>query len=303
MKSFNLQFARQIYKRGDNVSEYLRRQFNEKNNTPYIIEIVYDLQAGTYIKFANSNAKKLKLYIKEISKILNYYVPNNGSLLDVGTGELTILTHLLNSLEKTPSKVIAFDLSWSRLIKGKKYISKNLKNKKTKLDIFCANIENIPLYSKCVDTIISNHALEPNGKNLPYLLKELFRVAKKKIILFEPAYELADHKGKKRMNKLGYIKNISLNIKKLGAKLIDYVPIKNTFNHHNPTVCYVIEPPPQKNIKNQKKIIYTVPGTNFLLKKKSGFYVCDKVGLAFPIFKKIPFLRDESSLVVSAITK
>jgi len=302
MKFVDIQFARMIYKRGDNVTEYLRKKFKERENTSYIIETAYDLQAGTYIKFANSNSKKINLYTKEMSKILDNHLIDHTSLLDVGTGELTILTHLLNNIKKQPSKVLAFDLSYSRLTEGKKYISKHLKNKKTKLDIFCADIKNIPLHSKCVDVIISNHALEPNGKNLPNLLMELFRVAKKKIILFEPAYELADSKGKKRMNRLGYIKNISLNVKKLGAELIDFIPIKNTFTKSNPTACYIIKPP-KMNIKNQKDIIFTAPGTNFLLKKKFGFYLCEALGLAFPVFKTIPFLRNSNRLIVSAAIK
>ena len=93
--------------------------------------------------------------------------------------------------------------------------------------MLCADIKSIPLKSNSIDVIISNHALEPNGKYLSDLIKELFRVVKKKLILFEPSYELNSLKGKKRMDKLGYIKNIKSTVKNLGGSLVEIIPIKN----------------------------------------------------------------------------
>jgi ubiquinone/menaquinone biosynthesis C-methylase UbiE len=299
MKFIDLQEARKIYKKGNNVTEFLKKKFFKTHNTSEIIEIAYDLQAGTYIKFAKSNIKYFDLYTKEQSRILDDHFTNNNSLLDVGTGELTTLTYLLNHMIKKPSNVFAFDLSWSRLIKGKKFFKKNIKNKKIKLSLFSADIEFIPLHSKCIDVIISNHALEPNGKNLPKLLNELFRVAKKKVILFEPSYELNSIKGKKRMDKLGYIKNISSVVKKLGGNLIDIIPMKQALNPLNPTACYVINPP-RIRTKKINKVIFCTPGTDFLLKKDLDFYVSKEAGLAYPIFKGIPILKNSSNIIVTA---
>jgi SAM-dependent methyltransferase len=299
MKFIDLKDVRKIYKKNNNVTEYLKKKFYKKHNTSEIIEIAYDLQAGTYIEIAKSNIKNLVLYTKEMSKILDDHVLSNNSLLDVGTGELTTLTYLLNHMIKKPSKVFAFDLSWSRLIKGKKFFEKNIKNKKIQLSLFSADIELIPLHSNSIDVIISNHALEPNGKKLTKLLSELFRVAKKKVILFEPSYELNSIKGKQRMNKLGYIKNIRSVVKKLGGKLIDVFPTKYVNNPLNPTACYVIIPP-GKQIRKANKITFSAPGTDFSLKKELSFYVSKQTGYAYPIFKDIPILKNNSSVLVTA---
>lgn len=299
MKPIDLHDAWKIYNKGNNVTEYLKKKFFKSHNTSEIIEIAYDLQAGTYIKFAKSNMKYLDLYTKKLSRILDDHFTNNNSLLDIGTGELTTLTFILNNMIKKPSKVFAFDLSWSRLIKGKKFFKKNIRNNKIKLSLFSADIEFIPLHSKCIDFIISNHALEPNGGNLKKLLNELFRVAKKKVILFEPSYELNSSKGKKRMDKLGYIKNISSVVKELGGELIDIIPIEQTLNPLNPTACYVINPPIIKK-KKTNKIIFCTPGTDFLLKKELGFYISKENGLAYPIFKGIPILKNSSKIIVTA---
>jgi ubiquinone/menaquinone biosynthesis C-methylase UbiE len=147
MKYLDLQEVKYIYNKGKNITQYLRKKLNQKNNTSKIIEIAYDLQAGSYIKYAKMNVEKTRLYTNEISQILDQNIDNNQSLLDVGTGELTTLVQLLNKIKKKPSKIFAFDISWSRLYKGKKFFEKKIQNKKTKLSIFCADMKSIPLES------------------------------------------------------------------------------------------------------------------------------------------------------------
>jgi len=289
MKYLNLKEAKNVYKKGKNITEYLRKELNITNNTSEILEIAYDLQAGSYIKYAKLNSKKISLYTNELSQILNKHLNNKHSLLDVGAGELTTLTFLLNQIKKKPSKVFAFDISWSRIYIGKKFFEKNIKDKKIKLSLFCADIKSIPLKSNSIDVIISNHALEPNGKYLSDLIKELFRVVKKKLILFEPSYELNSLKGKKRMDKLGYIKNIKSTVKNLGGSLVEIIPIKNISNKLNPTACYIIYPP--KNFDNIKKdkFFFVLLGQIFLLKKSKIFMVLKKQVLYIQYLKKFHY--------------
>ena len=68
--------AIKIYKENKNVTEYLKKFFKKNHNTSEIIEIAYNLQAGTYIKFAKSNINKIKLYTEEISHILDNNIVN-----------------------------------------------------------------------------------------------------------------------------------------------------------------------------------------------------------------------------------
>ena len=183
MKFIDVLEAKSIYKKGDNVTQYLRTKIGSEENTSEIIEIAYDLQAGSYIENVNSNRTKAESYAAELSGILKQNLEPGDSLLDVGTGEITTLTLVLNEVDVQLSDIIALDISWSRLSVGIKFHKENRKTN-FPLRAFVADIKEIPLHEKCVDVVTSSHALEPNGKNLEALLLELFRITKKKLVLF-----------------------------------------------------------------------------------------------------------------------
>ena len=142
--------AKKVYKNGENVTNFLRKKFNKLVNTSEIIELAYELQSGSYIESAQQNWQQEQLYAKEISNILNMYSSDSDYLLDVGTGELTTLTLLLNNINVHFSEVFAFDVSWSRLKKGKKFFSDNKKNFNININTFVADIQAIPLQSKSI---------------------------------------------------------------------------------------------------------------------------------------------------------
>lgn len=298
MKFINLIEAKSAYQKGDNVKIYLREKFGSAINSSEIIEIVYDLQAGSYIDFANSNRNKAESHATELAEILQFHLEDGDSLLDVGTGEITILTLILNKLDINFSDILALDISWSRLSVGMKFYQENRKIK-FPIKPFVADMKEIPLHQKCVDVITSDHGLEPNGGNLEILLCELFRVAKKKLVLFEPSYEINTKKGKARMDKMGYIKDIKGKVSKLGGKLLDVISIKNIFNPLNPTACYIIEPPRQ-DIEHIKTIKFCVPGTSFELKLDGQYLSSRDTGLVFPIIDEIPVLKTSSAILATS---
>ena len=298
MKIIDALEAKMVYKKGKNVTEYLRAKFGIQHNTSEIIEIAYDLQAGSYIETVNSNRDKAEKYANELSEILSEHLESGDSLLDVGTGEMTTLTLVLNATNIELSDILAFDISWSRLSVGMKF---HLANRKHKFPLkpFVADIKAIPLYEKCVDVITSSHALEPNGNNLEALLLELFRVTKKKLVLFEPSYEMNSEHGKSRMDRMGYIKNIEGCVFKLGGKVIDVIPIQNIANPLNPSACYIIEPP-RHDIKYLEEATFCVPGTNFKLVHDGLNLFSKDTGLVFPILEEIPVLKTTSAILATS---
>jgi len=305
LNHFDILEAKKAYKEGKNITELLRLQKNIETNTSEIIETAYDLQAGSYIEYVTNNAIKSQAYTLELSEILCRHLNTNDSLIDIGTGEMTTLSHILTKLKIIPNKIFAFDISWSRIYNGIIYSKKILGEKYKIISPFVADINEIPLLDKSINITTSSHALEPNGGKLKELLTELFRITIDKLILFEPCFEINSEDGKKRMEKLGYIKNIDGVVEELGGKLIEKIIIKNTSNPMNPTVCFVIIPPLTKNKffktnKNESRF-FSAPGTNIPIKEFKEYYFSNQLGLCYPKIKNIPILKSNASILASSL--
>ena len=304
MSYFDIFTARECYKQGGNVTEHLRRQHGTKMNTPQIIEIAYDLQAGSYIEFLESNHDFCMRYSAQLTDILKANLEQNDTIMDIGTGELTTFSLILEEIHTKIAKAYAFDISWSRLSKGIQFAEKRLGDSTSKLVPFMANIETIPLPSKSIDITTSNHALEPNGGNLEMLMMELFRVTRKKLVLFEPSYETNCQEGKRRMDSLGYIKGLESVVAKLGGKVVDFTKLQITSNALNPTACFVIEPPEVEksllDLGDDNQPTFTIPGSNIPLSLSGNFLVSKESGLVFPILGGIPVLKRDSAILATA---
>lgn len=301
---FDILEAKKAYKDGKNITELLRLQKNIDANNSEIIETAYDLQAGSYIEQVLNNPIQASAYAAELAAILDSHLTENDTLLDVGTGELTTLSQVLCRLQNKPNKVFAFDISWSRIYKGMAY-AKEVIGVRENLIPFVADINEIPLLDKSINVTTSSHALEPNGGRLKELLSELFRITIDKLVLFEPCFEINSQEGKERMERLGYIKNIDGVIEELGGVLIEKIVIKNASNPLNPTACFVIAPPSQKEKFRNKvggnEFFFSVPGANIPLEKFEGYYFSKKVGLCYPILKSIPILKSSAAILASSL--
>jgi ubiquinone/menaquinone biosynthesis C-methylase UbiE len=305
-KYANLAGARDTYARGENVTEYLKKASGSDRNTPEIIEVAYDLQAGEYVKWTRANPDYTKAYSSEISAILNDYIDPAGSLLDVGTGEITTFSNIVATLETKPAATFGFDISWSRIFKGLDY-SKSVMGAEAfgTFTPFVADLHAIPLCDKSIDVTTSSHALEPNGANLRALLRELFRVTRKKLVLFEPCYEINSPEGRQRMDRHGYIKGVEAAVTELGGKLERMTPLKTVANPLNPTAAFVIEPPAAPNGASTPPPTppFSVPGTSIPLEKfGNNFWFSKDVGLCFPVLEQIPVLRENAAILASALS-
>lgn len=230
--------GREAYSEGRNVTQTLRDHLGTTQNTPDVIEVAYDMQAGSYVKFAQDELAFMKEYAAQLASHLDPHLEEGDSLLDAGTGEMTTLTHLVLALETKPSQVHACDISQKRVDIGRQYA------KDHGLDIpgIRAELGALPFEDDGIDIITTNHAIEPNGGRERDILAELLRVAKRKLVLFEPCYEIADEEGKKRMEHHGYIRGLAEHAEALGATVESVTPMEQVHNPLNPTACYVIRP-------------------------------------------------------------
>ena len=201
--------------------------------------------------------------------------------MDFGCGELTNFYTLIDNIKTKNKLFVAYDLSFSRILIGKNFLKK--KNKKIQLKLFSNNSIKIPLPDNSIDVVTSCHALEPNKNNVYKILKELWRISKKKLILLEPNNKLGDELIKKRFKEHHYILNLEKKIKKITSR---YKIINNEFNANslNPASIYILE----KNSNKTNKFNFLNPeNNNDILKKKLNFYYSEKTGQIFPIVDDI----------------
>jgi len=290
---------KKIYQEGKNISSYLKNKLNIAYNSDKIIEFSYDLQAGSYQNtWANPELQELyKLYTKEIADtILSTLTPT--SVLEAGVGEATTFCGVLDNLPKNIESY-GFDISYSRISFAKKWIEEK---KVENVNICIGNLFDIPFLDSSIDVVYTYHSIEPNGGNEETILKELYRVTKKYLILFEPDYEGTTKENKARMDSFVYCKDLKKTALKLGYNIVSEKKFINNLNANNPTLVTIIK----KNTENQAqeiKDIYACPKykTPLKLYKKSQAYYSEKSLLMYPIIDDIPCLRIENGILASKL--
>lgn len=287
----------QEYKNGKNISYEMKKEYQEENNTKEIIEMSYDLQAGSYIAgMKNKDYKKHKdAYSKELSKIIKKF-DKVKTVLEVGVGEGTTLSGVIQNLQK---KIIfyGFDISLSRLFYAKEWLrSLSLKNY-----FFCTgDLVNIPFLDNSIDVVYTSHSIEPNGGQEKEILQELFRVTNKYLILLEPAYELTNDDNRKRMDYHGYCKNLLGISESLGYEIVRHEIFEYSANELNPTAITVIK---KNSNKKSKKNPFACPLTKSKLEKHKDGYYCDESLSIYPIIDNIACLRLENKILFTKYKK
>ena len=139
--------CRAAYSNGENVTQLLRELAGAARNEESIIEIAYDLQAGTYCDAARSDLGRWRSYGSAIAEHLSPYLEGATTLLDCGTGELTTLVGVLDSVSHD-LEVLAFDISLSRLLVGREFADEMLGDAH-QISCFTATLGAIPLPDRC----------------------------------------------------------------------------------------------------------------------------------------------------------
>jgi len=295
--NYDLLGLKEAFKNGENITALLRQKTDI--NTSEAIEIVYDLQAGSYVDAIRDDDSFHSTFGREAAGYIDEYIQAGDVILDAGTGEMTILGFILQALKTEITKTYAFDISWSRIQKGREYAYERWADLFKKVELFVADMKAVPLPDNSVDVTITNHALESNGGSVDALLSELMRVTRRKLVLFEPCYELNSPEGQQRMDRLGYIKGLDQAVERLGGKLLERKKFDNIINPLNPTTCFVIEPP-VSGVQNNPA--FSVPGTSHLLDAKvDEFLFSNRVGVCFPVLKDVPSLKPANAILASSL--
>lgn len=287
----NLKEIQKEYKSGTNIIKFINGSRKAKNSSESIL-VSYDLQAGTYVDLAKNHLTYLNNYTSALAKEIDLLGSFN-SILEVGVGEGTTLAHLVSKFKKKPKTILGFDISWSRIKYANNYLLKNsIKNSQ----LFVGDLFRTPLMNDSVDIVYTSHSIEPNGGREKESLRELYRITKSYLILLEPSWEFASRDGKKRIEELGYVKNLYKHAKDLGYKVIKHQLFEYSANPLNPTGLIIIE---KKSNQTNSKDIFACPVTKTKLAFKDDCYYSADSLLAYPIIGKIPCLTPDNAVVAT----
>ena len=80
--------------------------------------------------------------------------------MEVGVGEATLMNPLMKKLDPNNEiEKFGFDISWSRT----RYAVQNSHAANNEINLFVADLFDIPLPDNSIDIVYSSHSLEPNG--------------------------------------------------------------------------------------------------------------------------------------------
>ena len=295
-----LKKLKKLYNSDININRYLRK--NTNLNEADIIRLSYDLQTNSYIKIFNERKKisVLKGVIDEINKT------NSSTILDFGCGDLTSFYTIAKKIKKNKKKIYyACDISLSRIFPGVNFLKKKGMSLKNKF-FFVNQNHKLPFADSSIDIIVTCHSIEPNKTKASLIIKELYRVAKKKLILLEPDNNLVKNKYPKklkrkillRMRKNNYVKNIGNILKKFK---FNFKVVENEFNATklNPASIFIVKK--GKTEKNNKsKFCNPSELTNKdVLKKEDHFYFSETSGEIFPIINNIVLFKKNNIYIES----
>jgi uncharacterized protein YbaR (Trm112 family) len=296
----DLSEIRRLYRDGVNIMTHLKRSLGTRYNTDELVEISYDMQAGSYVRFVEANPARAVAYQNEVATVLGGVIETGDSVIDVGTGEMTTLAPVAALCYADVSMGYAVDISLSRLAVGRKYLRGTLhESVSRRIQPVVATMFKLPLADGGVDVVWTSHALEPNGGRELEAIAELARVARKYLVLFEPSYERNSPEGRQRMEQLGYVRNLEGVLAEVpGLELVDVIKMVRTENELNPTYAHVIR---KTSGERAADSLLRCPVTHGALVQRAGYLYSAKALLAYPVIEGIPVLRPDKGICASIL--
>jgi uncharacterized protein YbaR (Trm112 family) len=291
------------WREGANVMGALRDREGLQDNTPEIIELAYDLQAGSYVRTHDERAGAVARVAAEYAAVLGPLLREGDRVLDVGAGELTTLASVAAALPPGRREWYGCDLSWSRLHVGRRFVAERPAYAAAlgQLACFTAEAARLPVAGAGADVVTTFHALEPNRGREAELVAELVRAAARWVVMFEPSYEHAGAEDRARMDALGYVRDLPGAIGKAGAELVAAKVIEHPMNPRNPTVAFIVRPPHAGTRAAGE--LWSCPVTRTPLRRvdhpEGGWLRSDESFLLYPVVGGIPLLTTAAAVFAS----
>lgn len=229
-----------------------------------------------------------------IAKTIETYTPL--SVLEVGAGEFTTLANVMKIIRKRENGIQAsgLDISWSRVAYGRKYAGEV--NEEIE-DFVVGDMLSLPFPDKSYDVVFTFAVIEQAPHDAGRALNELYRVARKAVILIEPSYEFGSDKQKKRHRRLDYIVGLPIAIEKARLHLAKHEPVP--FSLYNYRLgLYILEKKADSRSQPCSKG-FICPGCKQSLDGFPSAWFCKSCGKAYPVLEGIACLDERYAIVAS----
>jgi ubiquinone/menaquinone biosynthesis C-methylase UbiE len=280
--------------RGHDISATLRKETGSAANTEEIIELAYDLRTGSYMAGMKNpdRAKHKAEYSAEIAKTIRSLCKPE-SILEAGVGEATTLSGVMRDLGLGDCATHGFDLSWSKVAYARGWLEEQ---GLPGVSLCTGSLLHIPFCDDSIDIVYTSHSIEPNGGKEEPILRELHRVARRFLILLEPAYELVGAEARERMESHGYCRNLKGTCESLGYRVVEHALFPFSANPLNPTAITVVEKNAEASRPDQ---ILACPRHKTPLEEIGGMLFSPEALVVYPILAGIPCLRIGNGIVAS----
>lgn len=290
---------REAYRNGQNLMKLLRERVSSACNDEQIIELSYDLQSGSYIEHVSTPTGKQhrETFARHLSEVFANLGPVQ-SLLEAGVGEATTLWHLINALKEKPEHIHGFDLCWSRVACGARWLSEQ--SPRFDIALSSASLIEMPYMDNSFDVVYTVHAIEPNHGREEAILREFFRVASRHVVLLEPAYEFASPEARARMESHGYCRSLTDAARKAGFEVARQELFEGSCTPMNPTGLWVLTKNASAPAASPQ---YACPRFRKSLKLMHDCFYSEDSMRAYPVIGGIPCLRSNSGIVASKLAE
>jgi SAM-dependent methyltransferase len=215
------------------------------------------------------------------------------SLLEAGVGEATTLANVLRLMHSSPAHVFGFDISLSRLLVARAYAG----SLGVKVNLFTATLESIPLPSDSIDVVYTSHSIEPNGGRERPILEELYRVARRYVVLREPSDELGSLATREHIAKHGYVRGLHATAESLGYAIVEHSLFGHDPNPSNQAAWTIIRKSGGPSDRLASRAALSSPISKTPLITAGGALYSPHDGLLFPVFGGVPCLLPDSGVL------
>ena len=278
------------YKNGINLTQ-------KYSNESEVIQLAYELQAGSYTEIALQQSEIHEKFCVEISTQINSFcnLSEQNSLLEVGIGEGNSILGISSFLNFS-GKYFGVDLSFSRLT----WCEDNFFKANIPIRLAVADALALPFSDESMDVLLTIHAIEPNGGKEEQILNELARVTRNYLILIEPDFEKGDIQIKSRMKSLGYVENIRKYFSRLDFELILDKQIINNKDLNdgislNPSTIFILKR--KRLVMRLADTSFCTPSMKLSLRNLTNGLISSN-GIYYPKVGSIPFLRPMDALYI-----